>query len=444
MCWKPEYVILIFFSTVIDYFSAIKISKAKSAKAKRPFLYLSLFTNLGLLFSFKYFNFFGENINVVLNKLNVLSEIPFFDVLLPVGISFYTFQTMSYTIDVYKGQIEPERHFGKFALFVTFFPQLVAGPIERASRLLPQFHKNIDFQYENISAGVKQITWGFFKKVVIADNCAMLVNQVFNNPDQHSGIFVLIAIILFTFQLYADFSGYSDIAIGSAKVLGFDLMKNFNAPYLSKNMTEFWRRWHISLSTWIRDYVFTPLSLGMRNLGSYSYVFVALISFTVFGFWHGANWTFILWGFLQGVAIAYETFTRKRRKRFAKKVNPMVYGMVSIALTYVFWTFTCIIFRANAIGDVSTIISNLFTNLSLGSAIDFFENSSFLRNRRILIASIAILFMLAVEWIHEKYNLVDVFNKQHFVIRFSTYFLGVIVILVFGNFTTQSFIYFQF
>ena len=264
MCWKAEYLLLILISTFIDYFAAIQMSKQSVQSKRKIYLILSLVVNLGLLFGFKYFNFFNDSLRTIFNQFNIFYDVPAFKVLLPVGISFYTFQTLSYTIDVYRGKRDPEKHLGIFALYVAFFPQLVAGPIERSTRLIPQLRKKYNFDYDRVTDGLKLMLWGFFKKVVIADRIAVIVNQVYNNPHDAAGFPFLIGTYLFAFQIYCDFSGYSDIAIGAAKIFGINLMENFRRPYFAKSIREFWQRWHISLSTWFRDYLY--LSLGGSHI----------------------------------------------------------------------------------------------------------------------------------------------------------------------------------
>jgi D-alanyl-lipoteichoic acid acyltransferase DltB (MBOAT superfamily) len=299
MSWKPEYIILILASTLIDYSVGLKLGSESRPAIRRRWLLLSLVTNLGLLFSFKYFNFFNDSFRQLFQMANLSYPVPALNVLLPVGISFYTFQTLSYTIDVYRGKIQPERHLGVFALFVSFFPQLVAGPIERSGNLLPQFYQKTAVDYERIISGLQRMTWGFFKKVVIADRLALLVNTVYNHPTEFSGMPLIIATYAFGFQIYCDFSAYSDIAIGAARVMGFDLMENFRQPYYARSIPEFWRRWHISLSTWFRDYVYLPL--GGNRVKLPHWVFNILVVFVVSGLWHGANWTFVIWGALHGI-----------------------------------------------------------------------------------------------------------------------------------------------
>ena len=281
MSWKAEYLILIIISTIIDYFAAIQMSKQTVSSKRKLYLLLSLFVNLGLLFGFKYFNFFSDSLCTIFDQFNIFYNVPTFKVLLPVGISFYTFQTLSYTIDVYRKKREPEKHLGIFALYVAFFPQLVAGPIERSTRLLPQLVEKYNFNYDRVTDGLKLMLWGFFKKVVIADRIAVIVNQVYSNPNEAAGIPLLIGTYLFAFQIYCDFSGYSDIAIGAAKVFGIDLMQNFRRPYFAKSIREFWQRWHISLSTWFRDYLYRPL--GGNHTSRWRWYYNIMIVFLISG-----------------------------------------------------------------------------------------------------------------------------------------------------------------
>ncbi len=294
MSWRIEYITLIWISTLIDYFAGRQMGKTDDRKKKRKYLLLSLFANLGLLFTFKYWNFFTSSLNIVLRAMHITYEIPYLNVVLPVGISFYTFQTLSYTIDVYRGVKSTEKHLGIFALYVAFFPQLVAGPIERSTNLLPQFFEKHNIDWRRIVDGLKLMMWGMFKKVVIADRLAVFVDRVYGNPYDYTGLSHIVATIFFAFQIYCDFSGYSDIAIGSAQVLGFNLMDNFRRPYFSRSVSEFWRRWHISLSSWFRDYVYIPM--GGNRVSPKRWHFNILTVFVVSGLWHGANWTFISQG----------------------------------------------------------------------------------------------------------------------------------------------------
>jgi len=310
MCWKVEYIVLILITTLITYFTGLGIGKAKEKKKKKKYLVFCICSNLLILLIFKYFNFFNNSFKEIFDYFNIFYNIPSFNLLLPVGISFYTFQSLSYSIDVYNGQKEPEKHFGIFAVYVAFFPQLVAGPIERSTKLLPQFYNKIEFKYSQVTDGLRQMAWGFFKKIVIADRLSLLVNQVYNNADSYTGVPLIIGTYFFSFQIYCDFSGYSDIAIGAAKVLGIDLSKNFKYPYFAKDINDFWRRWHITLSTWFRDYLYFPL--GGNRVSAKKWCYNILIVFILSGLWHGASWTFIIWGTLHGffIIVNFDTIIR--------------------------------------------------------------------------------------------------------------------------------------
>ncbi len=347
--WKIEYLGLIMLSTIVDYVAAIRISKSTSKRKKKLFLFSSLFLNLGLLFFFKYFNFFSLNLQSFSELLGYKINAPVFDLLLPVGISFYTFQTLSYTIDVYKGVTNAERHFGIFAVYVSFWPQLVAGPIERSQHLLPQFRVKHDFNYDRLRAGLIRILWGFFKKLVIADRMAILVNEIYNdNPDVGGGMYIL-ATFFFAFQIYCDFSGYSDIAIGAARIMGFNLMENFNKPYFARSIQDFWGRWHISLSSWFRDYVYIPL--GGNRVMKWRWYYNLFITFLISGFWHGANWTFIIWGAYHGVLLIIPHIFKIKIKGW--------YTVIPIFLLVCLgWLF----FRANNLEHVFVILKHIISS----------------------------------------------------------------------------------
>lgn len=436
--WDWRFLFLIFFSTCVDYLIGLKLFSSSSERNRKLLLWVSLGFNLGLLGVFKYFNFFAESFADAFQFFGVSFEPARLNVILPIGISFYTFQTLSYSIDIYKERIEPTRNFVAFAAFVSFFPQLVAGPIERASNLMPQFLAKRNFDLLKAKDGLRQILWGLFKKIVIADNCAVLVETIYSNPDS-SGSNLAIAAILFTFQVYGDFSGYSDIAIGTARLFGFNLMQNFAFPYFSPNMTEFYRRWHISLSTWIRDYVFTPVGLSLRHLNkNYGYIVVFLITFTVFGFWHGANWTYIVFGVFQGIAMSYEYKTRKRRKKIKAKVNANLYFVMSCLLTYAFWCFSCIIFRAESIDHAISIFSGIASS-SLFSMPDYVGLMLTLTTFKFILA-----FMI-VEWFgrNKQYAIENIGVKWKRPIRWIFYVAIISMIFIYGG-EKQEFIYFQF
>lgn len=365
MCWKAEYAILIVVSTLIDYFAVLGMARQTEQRKKRKFLALSLASNLGILFAFKYFNFFSDSVRGVLGQFNVFYDTPAFHVLLPVGISFYTFQTLSYTIDVYRGRLEPERHLGIFAVYVAFFPQLVAGPIERATHLLPQFRKTFRFDYERAASGLHLILWGLFKKVAIADRLSFYVDRIYNDPTAWTGLPVIVATYFFAIQIYCDFSGYSDIAVGTARIMGFDLMRNFERPYLATDVGTFWRRWHVSLSTWFRDYVYLPL--GGNRVSKGRWYANLLIVFLVSGLWHGARWTFVIWGALHGAYLVAAVVTKSARAKLRRSVGlervPRLARWLQVAITFHLVLFAWVFFRANTVSDAFVILSQATMNL---------------------------------------------------------------------------------
>jgi alginate O-acetyltransferase complex protein AlgI len=360
--WKPEYLLLIILSTGVDYLVALKLGVEKSPGRRRALLIASLVVNLGVLVGFKYFNFFSASVQQAFQHFNVFYGAPTFDVLLPVGISFYTFQTISYTVDVYRHKRDPEQHLGRFAVYVAFFPQLVAGPIERSTRLLPQFRKTMSFDFERVVSGLGLMLWGLFKKVVIADRAAQFVDAVYAQPGEFQGPTVIVATYLFAFQIYCDFSGYSDMAVGSARVLGYELMENFDRPYWATSVTDFWRRWHISLSTWFRDYVYIPLGGGRVSPGRR--VFNVAVVFLLSGLWHGANWTFIAWGAFHGLLLIATAAIAKLWKQHSGALDNFAslrwLGRgCGIVLTFHLVCFGWVMFRADSMPHVGELLSRL-------------------------------------------------------------------------------------
>lgn len=432
--WEWHYLGLILISTVIDYLAGLGIYNSKSKGKKRSFLLISLLSNLGILMTFKYYNFFIENINSISN-----ANFSYLHFLLPVGISFYTFQTMSYSLDLYNGKLEkPEKHFGRFALFVTFFPQLVAGPIERASHLLPQFQRKVKLEYDNLSKGLSIILWGLFKKVVIADRLSIFVDEIYNNLGEYGSFAYILATIFFAFQIYCDFSGYSDIAIGSARVLGFELNINFNKPYLAKSLREFWQRWHISLSSWFRDYVYIPL--GGNKTVKWRWYYNIMITFLISGFWHGAQWTFIIWGLIHGIILVTEYQFSKRK---GQELGPFK-KMSKILLTFTIVCLTWVFFRANSFSDALLILESLvninsydFNSIGL-YIVPMARNTVYPID--ILLGVFFICFLVIAE-IRFSYSS---FFKLPEVIKKAIYLIGIILILTLGVFNTNAFIYFQF
>ncbi len=449
MSWNPKYAILIFASTVITYLSAILIEQAgPKKKSKKTYAVISLVLNLGLLLFFKYINFFVENFNAVFHLMGAKNNVTTFNVLLPVGISFYTFQALSYTLDVYKGKINATRHFGKYALFVSFFPQLVAGPIEKSVHLLPQFSQSKPFDYERVKEGLILMAWGFFKKIVIADRLAILVNTVYNDPTSYKGFELIIATFFFSIQILCDFSGYTDIAIGAAKILGFDLSKNFNRPYFSKSIPEFWRRWHISLGAWFRDYLYFPLG-GSRVSDRKKYRNI-LIVFLVSGLWHGASWNFIIWGFLHGFyQIIDLIFTPKiRAKLLGLKItiNHLGYRIFKVLTTYSLVTFAWIFFRANTINEAWYIVKSLFV---FNSEV-ILDNGMYnlgLKRTEFKVAYISIIVLLFANLLERKYDLMSLLKRQNIFVRWLFYLSLMFYILIYGKYggnEKAAFIYFQF
>ena len=367
--WDWRFLFLIFASTVVDYLCGLAIHNKNKKKEKQVFLVISMVFNLGLLAFFKYCNFFIDSFEDLVALFGVNWNTDTLNVLLPLGISFYTFQTMSYTIDIYRGKMEPTKDFVAFTAFVSFFPQLVAGPIERATNLLPQFYEKRKVDYAKLVDGGRQILWGFFKKVVVADNCAHLVNATFNEGSYSdvSGVTLWIGVIFFAFQIYCDFSGYSDIAIGLAKWFGFDLMTNFRTPYFTRNVPEFWRRWHISLTTWFRDYVYIPLG-GSRVSRNKSLRNIAIV-FLVSGFWHGAKWTFIFWGLLHFIYFLPSFILKSNRKHTGDELYPNGYPSLkelgSIVLTFILVCIAWVFFRADGLTEAFMYVRYMFENVTL-------------------------------------------------------------------------------
>ena len=413
--------------------------KRKSCSA---FLLISIASTVAILFIFKYFNFFAENINFIAKFFGSGDYIDKWGLILPIGLSFHTFQSLSYVIEVYRKKQKAEHNFGIYALYVMFYPQLVAGPIERPQNLLHQFYEKHKVDLNGIVDGLRLMLWGFFKKVVIADRLAIVVNTVYSRPEDYSGWPLIIATIFFAFQIYCDFSGYSDIALGTARVMGFNLMRNFNRPYLSKSIAEFWRRWHISLSTWFRDYVYIPLGGNKSTLSKW-----CCNTFTVFlisGLWHGASWTFIIWGALHGFYLVFSSLTEKYRSKLAKITGlesfPLVRNMFKICATFVFVCFGWIFFRANSINDAIYIMAHLFSdlNLKMGGVNIGMDLNAF-------IVAIALIFILKITHLLEEYsNLIIFLSKKPIYVRGTIYIVVILLILLFGIFKNNPFIYFQF
>jgi alginate O-acetyltransferase complex protein AlgI len=432
--WDYRFLSLLIFSTLVGYYTGKKIFTAGNTKKKRFWLTVSVIINVGLLAVFKYYNFFAAPFAAVFSSFGFDTGSVFQNIILPVGISFYTFHGLSYVLDVYNDRIQPVNDLGQYALFVSFFPLLVSGPIERATHLLPQIRQKRSFDYSKAIDGLRQILWGFFKKVVIADNCSVYCNMIFDHPAGHSGSTLTLGAIFFVIQVYNDFSGYSDIALGIARLLGIELLRNFAFPFFSKSIAEFWRRWHISLSSWFNDYFYTPLSIRVGNWGKYGVIFSCMLSFLVIGLWHGANWTFVVFGGIQGLLITIELLTTRARKKFRKKIPATVNTFLGMLYTFVLFSFSCIFFRSNTIGDAVRFISGIFSAsfFSWPQAVPVFT-------------SILIVYSFVIEWIgrHGQYALQFTGIKWPRFFRWSFYYF--MIFMVHKYFTIgQSFIYFQF
>jgi D-alanyl-lipoteichoic acid acyltransferase DltB (MBOAT superfamily) len=437
--WDWRFLSLIFLSTFIDYTIACKLNTESKQSNRKILLWTSILVNLGFLGFFKYYNFFLDNFISAFTFLGTDIQANSLNIILPVGISFYTFQTLSYTIDVYKRKLEPTTDFIAFSAFVSFFPQLVAGPIERASNLLPQFYKTRIFDYDRASDGMRQILWGLFKKVVIADNCAKHANLIFNNSGDYSGSTLVLGALFFTFQIYGDFSGYSDIAIGTSRLFGFNLKKNFAFPYFSRDIAEFWRRWHISLSTWFRDYLYIPLGGSRGNI--WLKVRNTFIIFIVSGFWHGANWTFIVWGFLNALYIMPSIIFNTNRNNLGivaeGKNIPNIKDIFQILLTFSLTVFAWIFFRAINIEHAVSYITEIFSfSLFSYPEIGILE----------LLTILLVVFFMIIEWFgrNTEFAIQGIININNQAMRIVIYLILGISIFAFGNFDKTEFIYFAF
>ena len=430
MNWQPAYALLLLTSTLVTYLAALGIARFPDRGRKKACLVGSLVLNLAILFLFKYYNFLATNVEALLHATGTGIDIPEFGLLLPVGISFYTFQALGYSIDVYRGDTQAERHFPTYALFVSFFPQLVAGPIERSRNLLPQFKQQHRFDYESVMAGVRLMVWGYFVKLVLADRCGIYVDTIFNNIDKHNGGSYLLASLLFPFQIYGDFAGYSLIAIGVARVLGFRLMENFHRPYFACTVGEFWHRWHISLSTWFKNYVYIPL--GGNRVGRLRNYFNLLVTFVVSGIWHGANWTFFLWGTLHGLLLCIEKALGIGKQRFTG-FRRFCHWAVTFALVCFAW----ILFRANTLHDAITVVSGIFCQAGL-------PDVSFAMFTDLCLAALAIGVVLLKEMAEEFHWNVQVAESPSWLVRHSYLVLLIACIILFGVLGGDQFIYFQF
>jgi alginate O-acetyltransferase complex protein AlgI len=460
MAFIPKYILILCCTIIVDYFAAILIEQSTGAVRKR-YLVASLVANVGALAVFKYANFFNTNLAALAQWIHWNYPIRSLNIILPIGLSFHTFQSMAYTIEVYRGNQKAERQFGIVALYVLFYPQLVAGPIERPQNMLHQFHEVKTFDYDRVASGLRLMLWGFFKKMVIADRLAHLANPVFNHPSEYAGPMLILATLAFGYQIYCDFSGYTDIAIGSARVMGFSFMKNFDSPYCAQSIAEFWHRWHISLSTWFRDYVYIPLG-GSRVSGARRAMNL-MITFVISGLWHGANWTFVIWGGLHGMYLVVALWTRKFREGIARAIRLDRLGRLQGALKtlsiFLLVCFAWIFFRANTLSDALYFCRHLFSGMgntsgrllseqllaTLGSNLQLKILFPKLTGAQVLaIAGAEIVLLETVQWLQRHGRANQMLSVSPDWLRWSGYYLMIFNILLLGVFEQSSFIYFQF
>ncbi len=439
-CWDIRFLFLLIFSTFLDYFTGIKMSESQTIKRKKFWFWLSITVNIGFLGVFKYYNFFAESFAEALSTIGLTVHPWTLNVILPVGISFYTFHGLSYVIDIYKDRIKAEKNIVDYSVFVSFFPLLVAGPIERATHLLPQIKKERTFDVKNIIDGCRQIAWGLFKKIIIADLCAQNADLIFNNAADHSGSTLIMGALFFTLQIYGDFSGYSDIALGTARLFGIELLKNFSFPYFSRDISEFWRRWHISLSNWFRDYLYIPL--GGSKVSTLKKIRNTFIIFLVSGFWHGANWTFIIWGLLNALYIMPSIIFNTNRKNLdviaAGKYLPSIKEIISVLITFSLTVFAWIFFRCKTVGEALYFIKKIFSS-------SFFTSPKIPETTINLLIPYFIFLLFFIEWIgrEQEYALGNLDKRWPKYIRHLLYYFILFGVL-FLNGRSSQFIYFQF
>ncbi len=439
--WDWRFLSLLIGSSALNYYLGIAIAKSENNKRRRFLLFIGLLQGIGGLLFFKYYNFFITSFASAFSVFNFHIEVRTLQLILPLGISFYTFRTISYLLDIDKGKIKPVTDIAVFFSYVAFFPSLISGPIDRAKLLIPQLEKPRGFDYAGITDGMRQVLWGLFKKIVVADNCAAITNQIFGNYENLPASSLVLGALFYSFQLYADFSGYSDMAIGIARMLGFNITKNFNFPFFAQNIAEYWRRWHISLTSWLTDYVFTPLSISFRDYGKFGLVLAILLNFTVVGLWHGANWTFIWFGFLHGcyfVPLIIRGTMNKKKKTDVKKIFPPFVEFRNILLTFILVTIANIIFRADSMSDALNFFKHIFST-------SIFSYPLFTNRSSALIALIFSCILLTAEWLQRDKDHALQLNNTRLpkVFRWSLYYVIGVVIIWFGGFQ-ETFIYFQF
>jgi alginate O-acetyltransferase complex protein AlgI len=440
MAFIPAYIFILVVTILIDYVAGIYLERTVGRR-RTWLLALSITATCAVLFVFKYFHFFTNNFIGMAGFFGWKLSGPSINIILPIGLSFHTFQSLSYVVEVYRGRQRAETNFVTYATYVMFFPQLVAGPIERPQHLLHQFHEFHRFDYARVTSGMRRMAWGFFKKLVVADRLALYVNDVYVAPQSHNGLQLTIATIFFAYQIYCDFSGYSDIAVGSARVLGFKLIDNFNRPYASQSIAEFWKRWHISLSTWFRDYVYIPL--GGNRVTRFRHYVNLFVTFGVSGFWHGANWTYVFWGLLNGVYLIFGDATKSVRQRTWEIAGPRVISFVRpwvmLFSTFALTCFGWILFRARNVDDASYICTHLFINWDFRTI----STGQFLL-RQMPVALAAIAFLEIVQYLQARVSLTAAISRLATPFRWAIYASSVMGVILFGVFQKAQFIYFQF
>lgn len=451
MAFIPIYLFILLFTILIDFAAGLWIASSQGARRKQA-LVVSLIANIGVLAFFKYYNFLVINVNDLAHAIGWNYSLDLLGIILPIGLSFHTFQSMSYTIEVYRGHQPAERNLGIFALYVMFYPQLVAGPIERPQNLLHQFHEPKTFDYDRAVSGLKLMAWGFFKKMVVADTLALYANQIYTSPRSFSGLPLIIATVFFAYQIYCDFSGYSDIARGSARVMGFDLMLNFNRPYIAKSISEFWSRWHISLSTWFKDYLYIPL--GGNRVGTPRLCFNLMVTFVISGLWHGANWTYVFWGFLNGFYLVFAMLTKDARTAAARAIGlthwPKIHNALKILATFALICLSWVFFRAASFSDAWYIITHMFAGMGdwahqLADK-EYLKDNIYLANsgRQFRMAILSILILEAIQSLNQRRSISLWVKEKPAVLRWVIYTTAVLVILNTGAVSELPFIYFQF
>lgn len=451
MCWRPEYAMLLLASTVVTYAGGLLMGRklnntSKNNRHKKAIVIVSVLLNLGLLGFFKYFDFIFDAVSDLAGVLGITVVHPQIDILLPVGISFYIFQALSYTMDVYRGEVEPERDFFKYALFVSFFPQLVAGPIERSKNLLKQFDEKHDFDYDRVRSGLLRMLWGFFLKLVLEVRLATVADLIYGNYKECTGYQLLLGTVIFAFQIYCDFAGYSEIAIGAAKVMGFSLMENFRQPFLSASCKELWNRWHISLNTWFRDYLYFPL--GGSRKGKFRRYVNLMIVFAVSGLWHGADWTFVIWGALSGLFQILGDLLAPARKALGSLVHlkegSRIHRVLCVVCTFMLFCVSLVFFRATCLDEALVIMTKIFTGFNFASILATSPFSLGLGVYHLLILALGLIILFAVDLYRNGGKTLDDLFGNNRLLRWGMYYLLVTLILLSANFGAQEFIYFRF